>query len=379
MKKLVYIGFILFFGVLKVHANIDSDRLSLREKIGQMLIMGFSGAEVNEHSAVVRSLHDDNIGGVILFDYNFQTKRFDKNIKSPEQTKQLNLILQQEAFNSNHANQRPQLPLLISVDYEGGQVNRLKPAYGFPETISAQAFSELAVNDAQRTANDMANTLKENGFNLDFAPVLDVNVNPENPVLGKLERSYSADPHRVIESSSLLANALKSQKIGCAYKHFPGHGSSKSDSHLGFVDVTESWQEYELLPYQALVSHMGSKDMIMTAHIVNRHLDASGLPATLSQPILTGLLRQKLGFQGVIITDDMQMKAISEHYGLEESMVLAINAGADMFIFGNQLVNEPMPAAKLIDFIEKNVRNGKISQGKINDSVHRITALKQAL
>jgi beta-N-acetylhexosaminidase len=184
---------------------------------------------------------------------------------------------------------------------------------------------------------------------------------------------------QVIDSSSVLASALKAKGIACAYKHFPGHGSSTGDSHLGFVDVTDTWQAYELQPFQAMVEHLDNKDMVMTAHIVNRKLDATGLPATLSHTILTGLLRQTLGFEGVIITDDMQMKAISEHYGLEQSLVLAINAGADMFIFGNQLSESPVSAAKLIDLIEKNVRNGHITETRINQSIYRIVGLKESL
>lgn len=358
-------------------ANIDG--MSLREKIGQMLIIGFEGDRVNNDSPIIKSIEEDNIGGVILFDYNFQTKTFDKNIKSPKQLKALNKALQSQAQRVNVKYNRPNLPLIISVDYEGGRVNRLKTEYDFPETFSAVEFSKLSMPDAMNRARQMAVTLKSNGFNVDFAPVLDVNVNPDNPVIGKLGRSYSSDPAQVTESSSLMAKALKEEGIGCVYKHFPGHGSSSCDSHLGFVDVTQTWQEYELMPYQALVSHMDNKDMIMSAHIVNRQLDPSGLPATLSKPILTDLLRHKLGFNGVIITDDMQMKAISEHYGLEESLVLAINAGADMFIFGNQLVKEPMKAKMLIDLIEKNVKNDTISQSRIDEAFSHIVQLKTAL
>lgn len=357
----------------------NKDNLTLRQKIGQMLILGFEGSSANNDSKIIKSIQEDNIGGVILFDYNFQTKTFDKNIKNLQQVKVLTQSLQEASKFANKIHNRPQLPFLISVDYEGGRVNRLKPDYGFPDTISANDFSALDEIEAKLEAEKMATTLKSSGFNVDFAPVLDININFDNPVIGKLGRSYSADPERVIESSSILAQSLKSESIACAYKHFPGHGSSSSDSHLGFVDVTDTWQEYELMPYQELITHMDHKDMIMTAHIVNRKLDPSGLPATLSKRILTDLLRHKLGFNGVIITDDMQMKAISEHYGLEESLVLAINAGADMFIFGNQLVEEPMKAKMLIDLIEKNVKNGTISQSRIDEAFSHIVQLKKEL
>jgi beta-N-acetylhexosaminidase len=378
IEKLIKLLLILaLFGGMAVHASTNT--LSLRDKIAQILILGFPEASVSDDSEIVKSIQEENIGGVILFDYNFKSKTFDKNIKSPEQVATLNQALQMAASQGNKMHHREALPLIISVDYEGGRVNRLKDTYGFPKTVSAEQFSALSEQDAKKQADIMAKTLKSNGFNLDFAPVLDVNVNPENPVIGKLGRSYSADPEEVIFRSHLLTKAFKEQGIGAAFKHFPGHGSSTGDSHLGFVDVTETWQSYELTPFQELISHMDKRDMIMTAHIVNRQLDKSGLPATLSKEILTGLLRERLGFEGIIITDDMQMKAISDHYGLEESLVLAINAGADMFIFGNQLSDVPMPAKTLIDLIEKNVNDGTISEARIDEAYSHVRAFKLSL
>lgn len=353
--------------------------LNLRDKIAQMIILGFPQAIVNDNDEIIKSIEEENLGGVILFDYNFKTKTFDKNIKNPEQVRTLTHNLQFAAHQGNQKHHREALPLIISVDYEGGKVNRLKDSYGFPMTVSAEQFTSLSESEAKSQAKIMAKTLKSNGFNLNFAPVLDINVNPDNPVIGKLGRSFSAYPEEVIYRSQLQANAFKEKGLGIAYKHFPGHGSSTSDSHLGFVDVTNTWQAYELTPYQALIGHMDEKDIIMAAHIINRQLDNSGLPATLSKEILTGLLRERLGFNGVIITDDMQMKAISENYGLEESLVLAINAGADMFIFGNQLSQNEMPAKTLIDLIEKNVKDGKISETRINEAYSHIRSFKLSL
>lgn len=352
--------------------------VSLKQKIGQMLILGFEGKAANENSSIAHSIIEDNLGGVILFDYNYQTKTFDKNIESPQQVQLLNQTLQAFASKGNQKHHRPQLPLLISVDYEGGAVNRLKPEYGFPTTLTAEAVANLDREVASQQAKIMSDTLKASGFNLDFAPVLDVNVNPDNPVIGKLGRSYSSDPHIVSDYSLMFSQQLLKNNIACAYKHFPGHGSSTKDSHLGFVDVTDTWQSYELTPYENVFQDGSACPMIMTAHIINRHLDPDGLPATLSKPILTELLRNKLGYQGVIITDDMQMKAISEHYGLEESLVMAINAGADMFIFGNQLSDEPVSANTLIQLILKNVENGKISSQQIEQAYERIQQLKRS-
>lgn len=351
--------------------------ISLREKIGQMLIMGFDGKTVNESSSVVHEIDNENIGGVILFDYNFQTKSFDKNIESPQQVRCLNQDLQRFNEMANRKHKRPSSPLFISVDYEGGHVNRLKEKYGFPLTQSAADVAKMSLEDAGRIAQGMAETLKSVGFNVNFVPMMDVNVNPNNPIVGQLARSFSEDPNVVADYAAVYARELRQAGIQCVYKHFPGHGSSTSDSHLGFVDVTETWQDDELTPYRRLLNTDHAFGMVMTAHIINRRLDAEGLPATLSRPMLTGLLREQLKYDGVIISDDMQMKAISEHYGLEQALTMAINAGVDMFIFGNQLSDQPQAAKDIIDIIEAQVISGGIASQQIEASYRRIMLLKQ--
>jgi len=354
------------------------NEVSLREKIGQMLIMGFAGTHIDDHSKIVHAIDNDNIGGVILFDYDNDTKQFNKNITDPKQVTLLNSKLQDFTKVANLKHQRPALPLLISVDYEGGMVNRLKTNYGFPETKSAAKVAQLSVDAAKQQAAAMAATLQMSGFNLNFAPMLDVNVNPENPIVGAIERSFSANPKTVALYAEIYAKQFLQHNIQCAYKHFPGHGSSTADSHLGFVDVTDTWQPYELDPYKILFANKKHTcQMVMTAHIINRNLDASGLPATLSHKMLTELLRHELKFTGVIITDDMQMKAISDHYGLDQALVLAINAGADMFIFGNNLGLPAQDSSQLIDIIENKVHSGAIDHALIDASYERILALKQ--
>jgi len=353
--------------------------VSLRDKIGQMLIMGFDGKKVDENSPIVNAIENDNVGGVILFDYNFQTQSFDKNIASLAQVQCLNNNLHQFCNQANAKKLRPLLPLLIAVDYEGGRVDRLKHEYGFPNTCSAAEVGKIPLAEAQKYADKMADTLKESGFNLNFAPALDVMIDPESPVIGKIGRSFSADPLEVADYASVFAQSFLSRNIQCAYKHFPGHGSANADSHLGFVDVTNTWQEHELTPFRHLLNAKPSWGMVMTAHIVNRKLDESGLPATLSHKILTGLLRQQLKYDGVIITDDMQMKAISDNYGLDQAIMLAINAGVDMFIFGNQLSDQPQKASDIIDVVERKVNTGDIDAQQINEAYRRIRTFKESL
>lgn len=359
-------------------SHVMAKSVSLRDKIGQMLLIGFDGKKINAQSSIVKIIQENNIGGVILFDYDYRTKTFDKNIESPEQVKKLNGDLQHFNNKGNVKYHRMQFPLLISVDYEGGKVNRLSDRYGFPKTISALEVGQKSLQEAETIAGSMAQVLKEANFNLNFAPVLDVNVNPDNPVIGKKERSFSGDASTVTTYANIFSRHFLNQKIQCVYKHFPGHGSSTKDSHLGFVDVTSTWQPYELEPYQQL----NSKDacgVVMSAHIVNRQLDISGLPATLSHKILTDLLRNQLHFKGVIITDDMQMKAISDNYGLEDALVLSINAGADMIIFGNNLSDTPQDPKQVIDIIESKVNSGEISLNRINEAYQHIVVLKKSL
>lgn len=352
---------------------------TLRYQIGQMLLLGFDGMSIDQHAPIAQTIAEDGIGGVILFDYDYPNQRYGKNIQNPSQVTQLNQTLQTLNTNARLRDHQPLLPLIIAVDYEGGRVNRLKETYGFPPTISAAEAGNMQAEDVSAAANTMATTLAQLGFNLDFAPVVDININPNNPILGKLDRCFSADPEKVSDYASLYAQAFAKRGIQTAYKHFPGHGSSQADSHLGFVDVTNSWQECELLPYQDLKNHPDTCQMIMTAHIINKNLDPSGLPATLSHKMLTELLRDKLQFQGIIITDDMQMKAIADHYNMEAAITMAINAGADMLIFGNQLSATPQNTKQLIDYIESQVHAGKISAEIIQQAYARIVTFKERL
>ena len=351
----------------------------LRYKIGQMLIMGFDGTSIHKDSPIYQTLQSDTLGGVLLFDYNLQSNTFDKNILNPTQVRSLNQALQAANHQAAKTHDWPGLPLIIAVDYEGGKVNRLKETCGFPPTLTAAQVGLLQDEERFTTASAMAHTLSDLGFNLDFAPVVDLNSNPDNPIMGQLDRCFSTDPQHVADCARSYTKAFRAHHILSSYKHFPGHGSSQGDSHLGFVDVTDTWQASELVPYESLVKEHSTDTMVMTAHIVNRHLDPTGLPATLSKVILTDLLRNQLKFKGVIITDDMQMKAIADHYDMETAITLAINAGADMLIFGNQLSDTPEDPNSLIDYIESQVRSGLIEESMINQAYERIVVLKSSL
>lgn len=332
--------------------------ITLKQKIGQMILIGFQGKEIKPQDPIVKAIQAQSIGGVVLFDYNFQTQVADRNIESPSQLKALTQQLQDYAKQAAIDHENDLSRLIISIDYEGGRVNRLKEAYGFPATKTAAAIGRGTLGEAKDAAEQMAATLKAVGVNLNFAPVLDVNVNPENPIIGKLERSYSSDPKKVTQYAELFANAHHAAGVLCAFKHFPGHGSSLKDTHVSaFVDVTDTWQEYELEPYRELCTH--PYDVVMMAHVIQRKYDS--YPASISEVLIHDILRNKLQFQGVVVTDDMQMNAITDQYGLGEAVKLAVKAGVDLLIFGNQLVLKAQDPEEIVSIIHEAVLTGEIS------------------
>lgn len=350
--------------ICEVYASSLPSKEVLEKQIGQMLVVGFDESELSSNSPIIRDIKRYNLGGVILFDRFYNDKTKIKNIASPQQ---LQKLTQQLKAVSPY--------LMISIDQEGGKVQRLKSAYGFKSTSSAKQMSLKTLEEVKVEYANMALMLKENGINTNFAPVVDLALNKENSVIYGLNRSYSDNPNEVVKYASLLIEAHEQKGIISVLKHFPGHGSSLDDSHEGFVDVSKTWSKIELEPFKTLIAQ-DTISMIMTAHIFNNHLDPK-YPATLSHNTNTKLLRDTLGFKGVIISDDLQMKAISEHYTLAQTVTLAINSGVDILLFGNQLGNQNTD--ELIDTIYNEVRQGNISYEKILQSNERIKALSHRL
>ncbi|NTW50006.1 MAG: glycoside hydrolase family 3 protein [Chlorobiales bacterium] len=344
---------------------------SLDIKIGQLLMVGFRGLQASDTSAIIRDIREHHIGGIILFDYDVPLRSPVRNIASPKQVKELTRSLQRAAHS----------PLFIAIDQEGGKVNRLKEKFGFPPSVSAAFIGKLnAIDSTRKYAELTAKTLSETGINLNFAPVVDVNTNPENPVIGKLERSYSEDPEIVSSHALATIRGFHQYGIFSAIKHFPGHGSAWNDSHAGLADVTETWNEKELRPFANVIhaSEGSGCDMVMTAHIFNAKLDTA-LPATLSPKVIDGLLRGVLGFRGVVISDDMQMKAIRSYYGLETAIRFALEAGVDILLFANNSIFEPTIAAKVTAIIKNMISEGVISEERIDESYRRIMRLKTTM
>jgi beta-N-acetylhexosaminidase len=339
--------------------------LTLKEKIGQMLLIGFRGLEADEQSPIIRDIRAGRVGGVVLFDRDLALKTVERNIRSPRQVKKLIAQLQNAAAT----------PLLIAVDQEGGQVARLKEEYGFPATVTAQSLGDLDdPGETRRQAGIIAATLAKAGFNLNFAPLVDLNMNPGNPIIGKYQRSFSADPDVVIRHALAVIEAQREYGITSCLKHFPGHGSSRQDSHLGFTDVSATWEPLELAPYSGLIAR-GMAIAVMTAHIFNRHLDPE-FPATLSKKTITGLLRKEMHFAGAVISDDLDMKAISTEYSRETALELAINACTDIILIANNLVYEQDVAIRMHEMILELITAKRISTARIDQACRRVMDLK---
>ena len=325
-----------------------------------MILFGFYGTAPN------RQLWEDislgRLGGILVYERNLAAKETANNLRT--------LIQGCQKFAG--------IKLFVSIDHEGGLVNRLKTKYGFPDFPSAEYMGRMDNPDTTKWhCDNAAYTLSRLGFNLNYAPVVDVK-HANCPVLGARERCFSEKIDVINRNAEQLIFSHNYFNIATTLKHFPGHGSSTTDSHLGIADVSKTWKKEELEPYRYLMGK-GLSDAVLTAHIVNEQLDSRKLPATLSDRVINGLLRDSLGFGGVVFSDDMQMQAISSHFGFEESIEMAINAGVDVLMFSNNIqgVGQRTPS-EVHAIIKKLVKNGKISPERIDQAFRRIMALKTA-
>lgn len=365
-----------------------NEQAELKKMIGQMILVGFRGTspDDNEVKQLAENSKQGNIGGVILFSVDIE-KVTNAGFVGPEirkQNKSRNIISVDQVtkltkYLSDAAKDGNQPPLFISVDQEGGVVSRLMPTHGFKYVMpSAEDLAKnFKPNQVKQKYADMGKELKSLGFNLDFAPDVDVNINPKNPVIGSLGRSFSGNPDTVIKYAKAAMDGLSKSGILYSIKHFPGHGSSTGDTHLGTVDVTKTWNQKEILPYYSLAK-TGMPGMVMVAHITNQNMDAN-YPASLSYEIINNILRKKIGFDGVVISDDLQMKAIYEKYGLHETLRYAIMAGNDIMLLGNNLKYTPNLGVVAQEEILRMVNDGEIPKSRIEKSYERIIKLKQKI
>lgn len=327
-------------------------RMTIDEKIGQMVIAGFDGYEVNDS---VRSLIQDyRIGGLILYS---------NNVRSTSQL--LALINWLKITNSPN-----KVPIFVSVDEEGGRVSRM-PAE-FVNIPSMGAIGKM--NDsglAYRVGNVIAEMIRSFGFNMDFAPVLDINSNPNNPVIG--DRAFGSTAEIVSRLGVQTMLGIRDGGVIPVVKHFPGHGDTSVDSHTALPVVNyglNRLQSFEFVPFQAAINN--GADAVMVAHILLTQVDPAN-PSSVSRTIITDILRNRLGFNGVVITDDMTMGAITKNYDLADAAVKSVNAGSDIILLSGGYNNE----ARVLNALRNAAANGRIPMSGINESVYRILKLKQ--
>lgn len=357
MKHLTLFFYLWLISVGSAVAQTNPDSLDI--KIGQMLLVGMNGSSVDDQ--LLNSVASGKVGGVIFFEKNITAENSYLNLKKATWT------LQQAA----------PIPLFLAIDQEGGKVNRLKEKYGFPRSVTAEYLGQQQSLDSARFYGEItASTLAGLGFNVNFSPVVDLAINPNNPVIAKHGRSFSAEADSVVKYASAIVDAHRKFNVITVLKHFPGHGSSLADTHLGIADVTDYWQNVEMAPYAKMIK-AGKVDAIMTAHIVNKQLEPAGLPGTLSKKIMTNMLRDSLNHQGVIFSDDMQMHAIEKHFGIKNAILLAIDAGVDVLIFSNNIQNSENRTVEMVHGIIRTlISEGALSEARIDESYRRILKLK---
>lgn len=348
--------------ILNLYSHSQYD--SLRIKISQMLIFGIRDIQKPlEADSMLEAYSNTHLGGVILFEKNIAKKRSENQLKD--------LISEIQRVSK--------IPSFIAIDEEGGKVNRLKPVYGFHQTRSAKYLGDINNLDSTYYYSKLtSDLLKKLGINVNFAPVVDLAINTSNFIYNA-ERSFGRDSEKVFFHSRNVVKAHRENDIVTVLKHFPGHGSSTTDTHKEFTDVSDTWVVEELYPYHKLMLEE-LVDGVMTSHVVNSKIDDSMLPATLSEKSINGLLREFLDYEGVVFSDDMQMGAIKRNFSLEEAVVSAVNAGVDILIFSNnQNFKDLVYPDQIISIIENGVRDGEISLLRINESFRRIQNLKKKI
>lgn len=324
--------------------------MSLDEKIGQMIIAGITGTTVDQQTHSF--LHDFKVGGFIFYA---------NNLDNPKQS--MNLV-----NDLKRANKKNRFPLLLSVDQEGGEVSRLPGLNRLPDNRTIGKRNDPTYS--YEIGKKLGRQVKGFGMNMDFAPVMDINSNPNNPVIG--DRSFGDDKDVVSNLGIQTMAGIKDENVIPVIKHFPGHGDTSVDSHEQLPRVDKNLQQlsdFELIPFQRSMEK--GADAVLVAHILLPNIGAS-MPSSMSKTVITDILRKKLGYGGVVITDDMTMKAITNQYEIGEAAVKSVQAGSDIILIAHGYEN----VVSAIKQIKKAVKQGDISEHQIDKSVERIIRLK---
>ncbi|MBE6068760.1 MAG: beta-N-acetylhexosaminidase [Clostridium lundense] len=343
--------------IIKIIKQVDPivekiNTMTLDEKIGQMLMTGVEGYNLSDNSK--KLIKEHKVGGFIIFG---------ENVQSTNQLLSLVNSLKRENVNNK-------TPLFFSLDEEGGKVTRMPQEFkSFPTNKTIGQINDKDFSN--KIGRTIADEIKSFGFNMNFAPVLDVNSNPKNPVIGS--RSFGASPDIVSSLGVETMKGIQAENVIPVVKHFPGHGDTSVDSHVGLPTVNndlDRLQSFELIPFAKAIEN--GADMVMIAHILLPKIDSEN-PSSMSKTVITDLLRNNLKFDGVVITDEMTMGAIAKNYNIDEAAVKSVNAGTDIILVGHGYNNE----IGVINALKNAVSNGEISEGRIDESVYRILKLKQ--
>ena len=354
MKKIILIL------VMILSIQIPLFAADLNEMIGQMIIVGFVGDNVKSKGfkEVLKQVENNEISGVIFFE---------DNIKNKEEFLKMTSALK---------NSKAKYPPFIAIDMEGGYVQRMNKNNGFKNFKSAKQISKLTEDEAYKEYYKMAEMLKEADINLNFAPCVDLAVNKES-IIEQKERSYSNDPKVVVKYAKQFIKAHEKNSIITSIKHFPGHGSPTGDTHLGFVDATKTYSDNELYPYLYLAD-VSPLQTVMISHLYNKNIDKK-YPASLSYQTIEKFLRVQTNFDGVIITDDLDMGAIRKNYDLYEIVSLSINAGENILLFSNRFEHDKKLVDKINLAIKRGLVDGYILSDNLVNSYERIIKLKKCL
>jgi beta-N-acetylhexosaminidase len=350
--------------LLAALAPVPAFAASLEQMAGQMIVVGFAGNSVDDKSvmAVRDEIANSEIGGVMYLK---------TNVASQAAVKAMNAAFRAAS---------PKLPPFLTLDQEGGAVERLTKDVGFEEIPNAQTIAaDDTPAEAGKVYGAMADSIAKLGFTVNFGPVIDLNVNPSNPIIGKYGRSFSKNATTVTAYAGAFIKAHRQAGLLTALKHFPGHGSSTTDSHQGFVDITKTWDKSELEPYRALIGQ-GLADFVMVGHLYDANYDPVGdtahLPASLSPVWIEDVLRNQIGYKGVVISDDLEMGAIRKQYSTKETVIRAVNAGVDVLLFSNTAAYSAGLGDQIRGILVAEAKADPKFAARIEESYNRIVALK---
>lgn len=375
--RFLLLGLLILTTPVLANDNQKLNSAMLSRAVGQMMMVGFKGTNVDENSIIVKEIKQYHIGGIILDNhYDPSSKKSSINIENPTQLKYL---VNQLQF---YAKKYHDYPLFIAINQEGGLINTLKPSQGFNNSNDPSQF-ELGKKTQKTIFNETlkrATLLKEMGINVNLAPVADLNINLDNPAIGKLQRSFGSNPQEVTAALKSTIRAYKKANILCTLKHFPGLGSANKNTDYDQADLTNTWSDIEIIPYQILIQSNINCPFVMVSHLINKKLDKVGLPATFSKPIISDLLVKKLRYNGLVITDDMDAIAIRNHFSPHDAITKAVLAGNNVIIYGGTQGYDPDQDTEMLfnNLFQLALKNPEI-RTNILKSYAKIIKIKQNL